>query len=163
MKTLKLISILVLILSSIFIKQLAAQGNPESKENKVLSLGINETYSGVRNGIRLILSYNHSTSAFVGTAENITLEILKSVSIRVLLSSGSSLGPIFLTDLAAGETKKVILSDKGQMFNWWMTHITTGGEIHESAYGEKSTEDLHKGERSTEDLHKGERSGDNTK
>ncbi len=167
MRTVKLFTMLLLILSSVLIEPYSAQEIPENKKSEIQQLGINETYNDVRNGIRLILSYNHGSSSFVGTAENITEQILQSVSVRIILSSGSSLGPIFLTEVMSGDTRTINLSDEHQMFNWWIAHISIGGKTNESSSdanatsGERSAEDIHVEERNYENIHSGENSTEN--
>ena len=161
--------LLFFIVFGFLIQSVAAQ---DTSENDVLQLGINETYKGEKNGIKLILAYNHNTSSFVCTAENITDKKLQSINIRVLLSNGSSLGPVVLTDFSVGDTRKISLSDEHQMFSWWMAHITAGGKTHQKSYsakeengvihsGKRSEEDIHSGERKYEDIHSGESSTEN--
>ena len=60
-----------------------------------------ETYDNVRNGARLILNYDASTSTFVGTVENTTNQTLSQVRVEVHLSNGTELGPTTPRDLAS--------------------------------------------------------------
>ena len=86
----------------------------------------NETYDDVRNGARLILNYDASTSAFVGTVENTTNQTLSQVRVEVHLSNGTELGPTTPRDLAPGEKMDVTLDATGENFNTWGAHPEVG-------------------------------------
>ena len=47
----------------------------------------------VRNGARLILSYDAASNSFKGTVENTTSNVLTRVRVEVHLSNGAELGP----------------------------------------------------------------------
>ena len=86
----------------------------------------NETYDKVRNGARLILSYDANTNTFVGTVENTTHQTLSKVRVEVHLSNGIELGPTTPTNLAPGQKTNVELSAAGQDFNKWSAHPEVG-------------------------------------
>ena len=86
----------------------------------------NETYDQVRNGARLILSYDANMNTFVGTVENTTNQTLSRVRVEIHLSNGIELGPTTPTDLAPSEKINVELSAAGQEFNKWSAHPEVG-------------------------------------
>lgn len=189
MKRSKFYSIkIVFVICSILINAISAQENPESKDTEVSQLGINDTYDGVTKGVRVILSYAHNTSMFVGSVENITSELIEATSLQVLLSNGSSLGPTVLYELEPGNKRKIEFNDEGQMFNWWIAHTTLGdrgqkdsydidsksGQIYKTEVGdhnERTSEDINRDRkpteatsninRSTDDVNKIEQSNQN--
>ena len=104
-------------------------------------LKISETYDTVRNGVRLILTFDSESSSFVGTVKNVTSETIKSVRVEVHLSNGIELGPTDQIDLASGDKKNVKLSAEGQSFTWWKAHPEAGeGEHGNEHEGEHSHE-----------------------
>ncbi len=105
----------------------------------------NETYDAVRNGVRLILNYDGTSSAFNGTVENISNEKISNVRVEIHLSNGVELGPTMSVELAAGQQEYVNLSAKNQTFNWFKAHSETGGSGEEHK-GEKSEHEGEKGE-----------------
>ena len=108
----------------------------------------NETYDNVRNGARLILNYDPSTSAFVGTVENTTNQTLSQVRVEVHLSNGTELGPTTPKDLAPGEKMEIVLDATGENFNTWSAHpeVGSGGGGESSGQGEGSGEHGGQGE-----------------
>jgi len=92
-----------------------------------MRLAIDDTYNSVRNGVRLILSYDSTSSAFAGTVENVIDRTVSAVRVEVHLSNGTELGPTERKDLAPGEKAAVTLSSiKGQDFDWWKAHAEAG-------------------------------------
>ena len=95
-------------------------------------LALDKTFNQVRKGVRLIMSYNAGTSAFIGTVENTTTATLQQVRVEVHLSNGVELGPTKPIDLTAGETQSVTLDAAGHRFTGWVPHAEvgpqTGGE-----------------------------------
>jgi len=75
----------------------------EKGEESGIELALNETYNQVRNGTRLILSYDAKSNAFKGTVENTTNKTLKQVRVEVHLSNGTELVPTTPGDLGPGE------------------------------------------------------------
>jgi len=134
----------ILLVTSIACKNKPAESELEGKsegEEAGLRLAFDETYDTVRNGVRLILAYDGTSSSFIGTVENVTDETIKSVRAEVHLSNGIELGPTKPIDLASGNKENVVLSATGQSFNWWKAHSEAGGGEHESGHeGEQNNE-----------------------
>lgn len=107
------------------------EGRGEGEEPGV-RLTIDDTYNAVRNGIRLILTYDSTSSAFVGTVENVIGQTVSAVRVEVHLSNGTELGPTQRNDIEPGEKVAVKLSTEGQDFEWWKAHAEAGegGEEH---------------------------------
>ncbi len=107
-----------------------------------------ETYDNVRNGARLILNYDASTSTFVGTVENTTNQTLSQVRVEVHLSNGTELGPTTPRDLAPGEKMDVTLDATGENFSTWGAHpeVGSGGGGESGEQGEGSGEHGGQGE-----------------
>jgi hypothetical protein len=73
------------------------------------------------------LRYDSTSSAFVGTVENVIERPVSAVRVEVHLSNGTELGPTERNDLAPGEKLAVKLSTiKGQDFDWWKAHAEAG-------------------------------------
>ena len=119
-----------------------------SDEESGQQFTINETYDNVRNGTRLILNYDASTSAFVGTVENTTNQTLSQVRVEVHLSNGTELGPTTPRDLAPGEKMDIILDATGENFSTWGAHPEVGssGSGEYGGQGEGSGEHGGQGE-----------------
>lgn len=98
-------------------------GGGEESETR---LALDDTYDEVRKGARLILRYDQSAQAFIGTVENTTNATLRQVRVEVHLSNGVELGPTPPRDLAAGATMDVRLDAKGQNFTGWSPHAEVG-------------------------------------
>ena len=81
--------------------------------------GLDDKYDVVRNGARLILSYETESNSFKGTVENTTNEVLKRVRVEVHLSNGTELGPTSPTDLKPGEKIAVNLAATEKEFDGW--------------------------------------------
>ena len=90
----------------------------------------NEKCEEVRKGIQLQLAYDEATSAFVGTVENISDQLVKKVRVEVHLSNGTELGPTKSINLEPGKKAEVKLSAKDQDFKWWSTHAESGSSEH---------------------------------
>jgi len=93
-------------------------------------IALDGTHDEVRNGVRLILSYDEESTSFVGTMENVTEETIFKVRIEVHLSNGIELGPTPPFDLTAGRKVDVGLSAEGQTFEWWKAHSESGTSEH---------------------------------
>jgi len=134
------------------------EGRGEGEEPGV-RLAIDDTYNAVRNGVRLILSYDSTSSAFAGTVENVIEKPVSAVRVEVHLSNGTELGPTQRKDLEPGEKVAVKLSTEGQDFDWWKAHAESGeggGEHGGERGGEHGGENG--GERGGE--HGGEQGGE---
>ena len=93
-------------------------------------LTLDETYDEVRNGVRLIISYNAQTEAFEGTVENTTDQTIDQVRVEIHLSNGKELGPTPDVSLAPGETQDVTLDASGETFTGWSPHAEVGSASH---------------------------------
>ncbi|MFC1544201.1 FxLYD domain-containing protein [Gemmatimonadota bacterium] len=91
---------------------------------------LNQTYDNVRNGARLILSYEAQTNSFIGTVENTTEKTLERVRVEVHLSNGMELGPTTPVDLKPGEKRAVKLTASSTDFEKWSAHPEIGGGEH---------------------------------
>ena len=114
----------------------------EDGEESGAELALNETYDQVRNGARLILTYDAQNNAFKGTVENTTDETLKQVRVEVHLSNGKELGPTTPGDLAPGEKIEVQLIATSTDFDGWTAHPEVGESehIHGEEHGEHDSE-----------------------
>ncbi|MFT7617962.1 MAG: hypothetical protein ACI97A_001601 [Planctomycetota bacterium] len=90
------------------------------------------TYDKTRNGAHLILAYNASSNAFVGSVTNTTSKTLERVRVEVHLSNGIELGPTKATNLAAGQTLAVNLPGSKADFERWNAHPEIGNDEHGS-------------------------------
>ncbi|MFC1783749.1 hypothetical protein ACFL02_09240 [Planctomycetota bacterium] len=106
----------------------AGESQTEEGEESGERFAINQTHDVIRNGVRLVLSYNQETVAFVGTVENITEETVLQVRVEVHLSNGVELGPTPRMNLGPGKKMPVTLSAEGNTFTWWTTHAESGGQ-----------------------------------
>ena len=103
-----------------------------SEEESGTELALDESYDAVRNGARLILTYDPQSNSFNGFVENTTDIILKQVRVEVHLSNGVELGPTTPTDLNPGESIEVSLTATNKSFDGWTAHP----EVGESGGGE---------------------------
>jgi uncharacterized protein YceK len=99
-------------------------------EESNAELALNEQYDKVRNGARLILTYDAQSNSFKGTVENTTDETLKQVRVEVHLSNGVELGPTTPGDLAPGEQREIELVATSTDFTAWTAHPEVGGSEH---------------------------------
>jgi len=101
-----------------------------SDEESSVRYGLTDTYDNVRNGARLIISYDMATDAFTGNVTNTTNAILTQVRVEVHLYDGTvtvdELGPTPNVDLAPGESHDVTLPVGGQSFTEWVAHPEVG-------------------------------------
>ena len=99
-----------------------------------------EIYDAIRNGVRLILAYDKTSSSFIGTVENVTNQPISAVRVEVHLSNETELEPTPRIKLTSGQKESVKLLAEGQPFNWWKAHAESGeGEGEHS--GEHADED----------------------
>ncbi len=130
-------------------------------EESGLRLAIDTTYDAVRNGVRLTLAYDNTSSSFLGNVENITNQTIFLVRVEVHLSDGTELGPTTPVELVPGAKASVNLPVEGQLFSWWKAHAESsekGGEEGGDHEGEHKEGDEHKtdDEHSSEGEHKSE-------
>ena len=113
----------------------------EGGEESNFQLTLADTHDSIRNGVRLILSYNSENSMFEGTVENTTAETLSRVRVEVHLSNGVELGPTTPVDLLPGRNMQITLDAEGQTFDMWSAHAEVGGSGGEGTHaGESSNE-----------------------
>ena len=121
-----------------------------SDEESSVRYGLTDTYDNVRNGARLVISYDAATDAFIGTVTNTTGAILTQVRVEVHLYDGTvtvdELGPTPNVDLQPGGSHDITLPVGGQSFTEWVAHpevgpsSTGGGEGGEGGEGEGGNE-----------------------
>jgi len=108
-----------------------------SEEEFGRELALNENYDTIRNGARLVLSYDTPSNSFIGFVKNTTDKTLKKVRVEVHLSNGVELGPTTPTDIDPGESVDVVLKAADKDFDGWTAHP----EVGESGNGEHSEGD----------------------
>jgi len=97
-------------------------GEGEEGEESGVYIGATDTWDVVRNGARLVLSFDSEANAFVGTVENTTEQTLCAIRVEVHLSTGTELGPTDRVDLPAGQTTSVTLLTEGEAFESFTAH-----------------------------------------
>ena len=134
---------IIILLSAVLMVAVACKDSPtgerdgdHDKEEEGTLLGLDETYDAVRNGVRLILAYDGSSSSFIGTVENVVDQTVLAVRVEVHLSNGTELGPTPRIDLEPGKKVDVGLSAEGESFDWWTAHAESeGGGEHGGEHG----------------------------
>ena len=101
-------------------------GEDDSEEESGTQFALDETYDKVRAGARLILRYDSTANAFVGTVENTTETTLARVRVEVHLSNGIELGPTTPVNLAPGQISDINLPAGDQSFTSWSAHPEVG-------------------------------------
>jgi len=129
-----------------FIVSACTSSSGGSDEESGVELALDETYDKVRNGVRLVLSFNPDNKSFNGFVENTTREILERVRVEVHLSNGVELGPTTPVDLAPGEIYDIKLLAKNFEFDSWTAHPEVGGSSTESGHNEGENEHGQEGE-----------------
>ncbi len=102
------------------------EGGGEGGEESGTELTKDQAYDTVRKGARLVLRYDSTADAFVGTVSNTTDSTLTRVRVEVHLSNGTELGPTTPVDLAPGASVPVNLSAMGEQFTGWSPHAEVG-------------------------------------
>ena len=101
-----------------------------SDEESSVRYGLTDTYDNVRNGARLVISYDAATDAFTGTVTNTTGAILTQVRVEVHLYNGTvtvdELGPTPNVDLKPDESHSITLPAMGHSFTEWVAHPEVG-------------------------------------
>ena len=98
----------------------------DGEEESGTQFALDETYDKVRAGARLILQYDSTANAFVGTVENTTETTLTRVRVEVHLSNGIELGPTTPVNLAPGQIADINLPASSQPFTSWSAHPEVG-------------------------------------
>lgn len=125
-----LAAIVVLLIVIIGCSRTTKPSMDDGDEESGTELALNETYDKVRNGARLILTYDAQSNSFKGTVENTTDETLKQVRVEVHLSNGKELGPTPASDLKPGEKRDVQLIATSTDFDGWTAHPEVGSGEH---------------------------------
>ena len=111
-----------------------------SDEESSVRYGLNDKYDNVRNGARLVISYDAATDAFTGTVTNTTNGILTQVRVEVHLYDGTvtvdELGPTPNVDLQPGASHDITLPVGGQSFTEWVAHPEVGPSTGGAAEGD---------------------------
>ena len=110
-----------------------------SDEESSVRYGLTDTYDNVRNGARLVISYDAAMDAFTGTVTNTTNGILTQVRVEVHLYDGTvtvdELGPTPNVDLQPGASHDITLPVGGQSFTEWVAHPEVGPSTGGSGEG----------------------------
>ena len=104
------------------------QGGEEEESGEKFSP--TDTCDQVHRGVRLTLAYHKASSSFIGSVENVTNKIIKSVRVEVHLSNGTELGPTEPINLAPDEKTGIKIDAAGQVFEWWTAHAESGKGGH---------------------------------
>ena len=127
------VTLMVVILAVSLIIGCSGMNNPTinvGSEESGTQLNLDKTYDTVRNGVRLIMSYDAETNSFEGTVENTTDETLEQVRVEVHLSNGVELGPTPSVDLSPGKKRDVQLNASSVDFSGWTPHAEVGSCEH---------------------------------
>lgn len=92
--------------------------------------GISETARETRSGVDLVLRFDVSAGAFVGTVTNTGTEPVSRVRVEVHLVGAVELGPTPTITLAPGATSEVRLVAEGHAFEAWTAHVEIGEGEH---------------------------------
>jgi ribosomal protein L19 len=112
-------------------------GSKEKGEESGTQYSIKQKYDQVRNGARLILSYDKKSNSFKGVVINTTRKTLERVRVEVHLSNGTELGPTKPGDLKPGAKRAITLKATKKPFERWNAHPEVGNEEgHSSEKGE---------------------------
>ena len=113
-------------------------GDEGREGSPAAALSPDDTYDEIRNGVRLILSYDAAANAFTGTVENTTNRVLTRARVEIHLSNGTELGPTTPTDLAPGQVLQIRLPSTTAPFTSWTTHAEIGSGEDGGEHGEGS-------------------------
>ena len=114
----------------------SGEGGPGPGEESGVTYTLDETFDMVRNGVRLVMSWDATAEAFIGVVENVTNATIPAVRVEVHLSNGVELGPTPRADLAPGEMRAVELSAAGVTgFDGWTPHAEMGAGDSSGAEG----------------------------
>jgi len=98
------------------------EAHDEEGEESGVYIAKADTWDVVRNGARLVLTFDPAASAFVGSVENTNPVRVCAVRVEVHLSTGTELGPTDRVDLDPGATTSVTLPTGGETFESFTTH-----------------------------------------
>ena len=97
-----------------------------SGEESGATLTLTDTFDAIRNGVRLVMSYDAASQSFIGVVENTTAQAIQAVRVEVHLSNGVELGPTTPVDLQPGESIPVELAGSSTPFDGWTPHAESG-------------------------------------
>ena len=117
------------------------EGEGGEGEESGTELSLTQKYDEIRNGVRLIISYNEESNTFKGTVQNTTEVSIEDVRVEVHLSNGKELGPTKRLVLEAGATRDISLQATSSGFEGWTTHAEVGNEEHGEGEGEGHSEE----------------------
>ena len=128
MKTRFRILFAIIAMLTILISACASDGAvvTTGEEESGIELALDETYDKIRNGARLVLSYDAESNSFNGFVENTTENTLNQVRVEVHLSNGVELGPTTPTDLDPDESIEVSITAPDEHFDGWSAHPEVG-------------------------------------
>lgn len=118
-------------------------GEQSEGEESGTEYALNQTYDEVRNGVRLVMTYDVKSNSFIGTVENTTDKTLKKVRVEVHLSNGIELGPTTPINLEQGKKRDVKLTSTKEKFDKWTAHPEVGSG--EAGHGEEDGENEREG------------------
>ena len=105
-----------------------------SGEESGATLTLTDTFDAIRNGVRLVMSYDAASQSFIGVVENTTAQTIQAVRVEIHLSNGIELGPTIPGDLNPYETRQVELSAASATgFDGWTPHAESGSGEHGSS------------------------------
>ena len=144
--SMQILLILMIAGTAFIVSACTSSSGGSSDEESGVELALDETYEQVRNGVRLVLSFNPDNNSFNGFVENTTGETLERVRVEAHLSNGVELGPTIPVDLAPGEIQDIKLSAKNFEFDSWTAHPEVGGSSTENGHSEGENEHGQEGE-----------------
>ena len=144
--SMQILLILMIAGTAFIVSACTSSSGGSSDEESGVELALDETYEQVRNGVRLVLSFNPDNNSFNGFVENTTGETLVRVRVEVHLSNGVELGPTTPVDLTPGEIQDIKLSAKNFEFDGWTAHPEVGGSSTENGHSEGENEHGQEGE-----------------
>lgn len=100
----------------------SGEAHDEEGEESGVYIAKADTWDVVRNGARLVLTFDPAASAFVGSVENTNPVRVCAVRVEVHLSTGTELGPTDRVDLDPGATTSVTLPTGGETFESFTAH-----------------------------------------
>ena len=109
----------------------SAESAEAGGEESGTMLALDESYDHVRNGVRLVISYDAAANAFSGTIENTSDASIRQVRVEVHLSNGGRTRPhTHGLPRHLAKTREVRLDATGQDFEGWSAHAETGSAEH---------------------------------
>ena len=85
-----------------------------------------DTLRLLRDGAQMTLSYDLLANAFTGTVENTTAATLRSVTVEIHLSNGTTLGPTVPIDLASSQVVDISIAAGVRPFTLWSASLQVG-------------------------------------